>query len=77
METARIAIDMRNPQMFPRRVGFGETPGKQAAGLLQTVETQRGFGTLMEHDANLRAARILVAANLIPSGYSFLGFGGS
>jgi hypothetical protein len=63
--------------MFLRRVGLGKAPGEKAAGLLQTVETQRGFGTLMEHDANLITARISVASNRVLKGRNLVCFGGN
>jgi ubiquinone/menaquinone biosynthesis C-methylase UbiE len=51
--------------MFPRWVRSGEAPGEKAVGSLQTVQTQRGFGTLMEHDANLCEGRPTSEVNLV------------
>ena len=71
MDAARVIVDMRDPQMLARRIGLGQAAGEEAVGLLQSFEMQRGFGTLMEHGANLRTTRAIVASNLIQIGYPF------
>jgi hypothetical protein len=42
--------------MFAGRIGLGQAAGEEAVGLLQSFEMQRGFGTLMEHEANVLCA---------------------
>lgn len=49
VDAAGTVVDMRNPEMFAERVGFGEAVGEEAAGRFVAVEQQRGFGTLMKH----------------------------
>ena len=53
MDATGIVVDMSDPKMFLARVGFGQAAGEEAACLVESGKTQRGFGTLMEHDGGL------------------------
>ena len=53
MDAARIIVDMRDPEMLLVRIDLRQAAGEEAAGGVETVQAQRGFGTLMEHAANL------------------------
>ena len=42
-----FVVDMRHPQILPRRVRVGDPAGEKGTGRCQAVELQREFGTLM------------------------------
>jgi hypothetical protein len=71
VHAAYIVVDMRDPQMLLGGVRLGETAGEEAVRLLQSVETQRGFGTLMEHDPGLCERARASDLNLVRFGYPF------
>ena len=71
VNAARVVVDMRDPQMLLLRVGFGQAAGEEAPGLLQAIEMQRGFGTLMEHGANLCEGGRASDFNRVRNGHPF------
>ncbi len=71
VQAARIVIDMRDPEMFLVGVRLREAAGEETPRLLQSVETQRGFGTLMEHGAGLCESVSFRDLNRIRNGYLF------
>lgn len=71
MDTAGAVVDMRDPQIFALGIGFGETVGEEAAGRVEAVEQQRGFGTLMEHGAFIGQGSTPGDANRIRNDQTF------
>jgi hypothetical protein len=69
VKASRLVVDMRDPEMLLGRIGFGQAAGEEAACLLESVEMQRGFGTLMEHGANLCESGPASDFNLVGFGY--------
>ena len=57
METARLLVDMRDPQAFPARIFLGEASREKLARGLDAIKLQREFGTLIPHEGTLRSAR--------------------
>src|SRR3954452_21255023 len=49
VDAAGFVVDMRHPQILPRRVRVGDAAGEKGTGGCQAVELQREFGTLMAH----------------------------
>ena len=74
MDAARLVVDMRNPQMFLAGIGLGEAIGEESPGRIETIETQRGFGTLMEHSPCIGEGGQHGDVNRIGSGATFSPF---
>jgi hypothetical protein len=53
VQAARVIVDMGDPHMFQARIRLCQAAGEEAPGLVQAVEAQRGFGTLLEHARSL------------------------
>ena len=56
VEAARLAVEMRHPQAFARRVGVGETACEEAPGGVEPIQFQRWFGTLISHGEGITGA---------------------
>ena len=56
VEAARLAVEVRHPQAFARRVGVGETACKEAPGRVEPIQFQRWFGTLISHGQGITRA---------------------
>ena len=57
MQATGLLIDMGDPQAFARRIGLGQTTGKEVTSGTEAVQFQREFGTLITHCDDVRAAR--------------------
>ena len=71
VQAASIVIDMRDPKMLLRGVSLGNATREEAARLLQSVDTQRGFGTLMEHGPDLCERADSSDLNLVRNSHPF------
>jgi hypothetical protein len=49
VQTARLIIDMGNPQAFTRRIRVFDAAGEKGPRCGEPVEFQRMFGTLIAH----------------------------
>ena len=55
VEAPCLVVDMRDPKALPPRISFGEAAREKVTRRRQAVELQREFGTLIPHDAFVRA----------------------
>ena len=49
MDAPRLIVDMSDPQMLFVWIGLGQAIGEETPGRVEAIESQRGFGTLIEH----------------------------
>lgn len=57
VQAARLVVEMRHPQAFPRQIAVGEAAGEKFLRGGETCELESMFGTLITHRRNLRRAR--------------------
>jgi hypothetical protein len=69
MKAVRVAVEVRDPQALPRRIGVREASAEESARRAKPIKLERQIGTLITHGRKLGGQRTRFEQNRIRCGY--------